>query len=94
MELPITSATPLGIRGEGKNRGRGQRNGLTWREVEKICAVQEADGTLRGQRNSVIFRVMSNGLLRIPEGTEVRIDDFEDNTLRVRSPKRIAFTCE
>ena len=57
VELPITSATLSGIRREGRDRGRGQRNGLTWREVEKICAVQEADGTLRGLRNSAILRV-------------------------------------
>ena len=87
VELPITSATLSGIRREGKDRGRGQRNGLTWREVEKICAVQEADGTLRGLRNSAILRVMSDGLLRISEVTELRISDLEDNTLRVRFSK-------
>ena len=87
VELPITSATLAGIRTEGKDRGRGQRNGLTWREVEKICAVQEADGTLRGIRNSAILRVMSDGLLRISEVTELRIDDLEDNTLRIRFSK-------
>lgn len=87
VELPITSATLSGIRREGKDRGRGQRNGLTWREVEKICAVQEADGTLRGIRNSAILRVMSDGLLRISEVTELRISDLEDNTLRVRFSK-------
>ena len=87
VDLPITSATLSGIRREGRGRGRGQRNGLTWREVEKICAVQEADGTLRGLRNSAILRVMSDGLLRISEVTELRIDDLEDNMLRVRFSK-------
>ena len=87
VEMPITSATLSGIRREGKDRGRGQRNGLTWREVEKICAVQEADGTLRGLRNSAILRVMSDGLLRISEVTELRIADLEDSTLRVRFSK-------
>ena len=87
VDLPITSATMAGIRREGKDRGRGQRNGLTWREVEKICAVQEADGTLRGIRNSAILRVMSDGLLRISEVTELRISDLEDNTLQVRFSK-------
>ena len=87
VDLPITSATLSGIRREGRDRGRGQRNGLTWREVEKICAVQEADGTLRGLRNSAILRVMSDGLLRISEVTELRIDDLEDNMLRVRFSK-------
>ena len=54
VELPITTATLSGIRREGRDRGRGQRNGLTWKEVERICAVQESDGTLRGLRNSAI----------------------------------------
>ena len=85
--MPITSATLSGIRREGRDRGRGQRNGLTWREVEKICAVQEADDTLRGIRNSAILRVMSDGLLRISEVTELRISDLEDNTLRIRFSK-------
>ena len=87
VDLPITSATLSGIRREGKNRGRGQRNGLTWREVERICGVQEADGTLRGLRNSAILRVMSDGLLRISEVTEFRISGLEENTLRVRFSK-------
>ena len=87
VDLPITSATLSGIRREGRDRGRGQRNGLTWREVEKICAVQESDGTLRGLRNSAILRVMSDGLLRISEVTELRISDLDDNTLRVRFSK-------
>ena len=87
VETPITSATLSGIRREGRGRGRGQRRGLTWREVDKICAVQEADGTLRGLWNSAIFRVMSDSLLRISEATELRIDDLEDNTLRIRFSK-------
>ena len=87
VEMPITAATLSGIRREGRDRGRGQRRGLTWREVERICAVQEADGTLRGIRNSAILRVMSDGLLRISEVTELRIDDLEDNTLRLRFSK-------
>ena len=78
VDLPITSATLSGIRRKVGAEGRGQRNGLTWREIEKICAVQEADGTLRGLRNSAILRVMSDGLLRISEVTELRIDDLED----------------
>ena len=87
VDLPITTATLSGIRREGRDRGRGQRNGLTWREVDKICAVQEADDTLRGLRNSAILRVMSDGLLRISEVTEFCISDLEQNTLRVRFSK-------
>ena len=87
VDLPITSATMAGIRREGRERGRGQRNGLTWREVEKICSVQEDLGTLRGLRNSAILRVMSDGLLRISEVTELRISDLQDNMIQVRFSK-------
>ena len=87
VDLPITDATMAGIRREGRDRGRGQRNGLTWREVERICAVQEADGTLRGLRNSAILRVMSDALLRISEVTELRISDLQDNMVQVRFSK-------
>ena len=87
VDLPITTATMAGIHREGRERGRGQRNGLTWREVEKICAVQEDLETLRGLRNSAILRVMSDGLLRISEVTELHISDLEDNMVRVRFSK-------
>ena len=88
VDLPITSATLSGIRREG----RDQRAWATERtnvevKLRRICAVQEADGTLRGLRNSAILRVMSDGLLRISEVTELRIDDLEDNMLRVRFSK-------
>ena len=87
VELPITSATLSGIRREGRDPRTGTTQRLTWKEVERICAVQEADGTLRGLRNSAILRVMSDGLLRISEVTELRISDLEDNTLRLRFSK-------
>ena len=87
VPLPITTATMAGIRREGRDRGRGQRNGLTWREVEKICAVQEADGTLRGMRNSTIIRVMSDAMLRVSEAAELRVDDIQENMIRVRFSK-------
>ena len=88
-ELPITTTTLSGIRREGRDRGRGQRNGLTWREVEKICAVQEADGTFRGLRNSAILRVMSDGLLRISEVTELRMTTSRTTPFGSGSPKQI-----
>ena len=85
--MPLTTATMRGIRKEGRDRGRGQRYGLTWREVEKICTIQEADGTLRGIRNSAVIRIMSDAMLRVTEAAEILIDDLEDNMLRVRFSK-------
>ena len=87
VELPLTTATLSGIRRAGRERGRGQRNGLTWKEVERICAVQEDMGTLHGLRNSAILRVMSDGLLRISEVTELRISDIDDGGVVIRHSK-------
>ena len=41
----------------------------------------------REMARSAILRVMSDGLLRISEVTELRISDLEDNTLRVQFSK-------
>ena len=48
----ITQRTLAGIRREGKERGRGQVDGLTWADVERVCAFAEADKTLAGLRDS------------------------------------------
>ena len=85
--LPICDTTMAGIRREGRDRGTGQRNGLTWREVEKICAIQEADGTLIGLRNSAIIQVMSDAMLRVSELVELRVSDLQENMVQIRFSK-------
>ena len=87
IDLPITSLTMRGIRINGRNRGIGQRRGLTWQEVEKICTIQEADCTLRGLRNSAVIRIMSDAMLRISEAAEILIDDLEGKAVRIRHSK-------
>ena len=87
VDLPLCTATMAGISREGRDRGRGQRNGLTWRDVEKICAVQEADGTLIGLRNSAIIQVMSDAMLRVSEVVELRVCDLHDKTIHIRFSK-------
>ena len=86
-DLPISTTTLAGICREGRDRGRGQRKGLTWRDVEKICAVQEADGTLMGVRNSAIISVMSDALLRVSELVELRVSDLQGNMVHIRFSK-------
>ena len=39
----VTTRTLAGIRREGKDRGRGQVEGLTWADVERVCAFAEMD---------------------------------------------------
>ncbi len=87
LPMPITQATLAGIRREGRNRGRGQVDGLVWREVERICAYAEADGTLLGLRDSAMIRLMSDCLLRISEVVAVNIGDLKDSTLTLQVSK-------
>jgi site-specific recombinase XerD len=87
QQMPITQATLAGIRRDGKDRGRGQVDGLIWQDVERVCIYAEADGTLAGLRDSAMIRLMSDCLLRISEVVAVNVKDFEEKTLTVRASK-------
>ena len=65
VNFPITQATLAGIRRAGKDRGRGQVDGLIWQDVERVCVYAETEGTLAGLRDAAIIRLMSDCLLRI-----------------------------
>ena len=75
----ITTRTLAGIRREGKNRGRGQVDGLTWSDVERVCAYAEIDKSTAGLRDSALIRLMSDCLLRISEVVAVNVGDLKDN---------------
>ena len=47
------------IRRESYDRGRGQVDGITWAQVEEMCAYAEAEGTVAGLRDSALIRLMS-----------------------------------
>ncbi len=87
LNFPITQATLAGIRREGKDRGRGQVDGLIWQDVERVCIYAETEGTLIGLRDSVMIRLMSDCLLRISEVVAVNVGDFKGSTLTLRSSK-------
>lgn len=71
----ITEKTLAGIRRRGKGRGRGQVDGMTWRDVERVCALAEAERTVTGLRDSALIRLMSDCLLRISEAVAVNVAD-------------------
>ena len=85
--LPMTDTVLAGIRREGKDRGRGQVDGLDWQAVERVCVFAEAEKTLAGLRDSAMIRLMSDCLLRISEVVAVNVADFEKKTLIVRQSK-------
>ena len=87
LNFPITQATLAGIRREGKDRGRGQVDGLIWQDVERVCIYAETEGTLAGLRDAAMIRLMSDCLLRISEVVDVNIGDLKETTLIVRASK-------
>ena len=87
INLPITQTTLAGIRREGKDRGRGQVDGLIWQDVERVCIYAETEGTLIGLRDAAMIRLMSDCLLRISEVVTVNIADLKEKTLTLRSSK-------
>ena len=87
INFPITQATLAGIRREGRDRGRGQVDGLIWQDVERVCIYAETEGTLAGLRDAAMVRLMSDCLLRISEVVAVNIGDLKERTLTVRVSK-------
>ena len=86
FSFEITEKTLTGIRREGKNRGRGQVEGITWDMVKRICALAEADNTVAGLRDSALIRLMSDCLLRISEAVAVDVADV-DSVLTIHQSK-------
>ena len=87
FNFPITQATLAGIRRAGRDRGRGQVDGLIWQDVERVCIYAETEGTLAGLRDAAMIRLMSDCLLRISEVVAVNTGDLKENTLTVHASK-------
>ena len=87
INFPITQATLAGIRREGRDRGRGQVDGLIWQDVERVCVYAETEGTLAGLRDASMIRLMSDCLLRISEVVAVNVGDLKETTLTVHASK-------
>ena len=76
-----------GIRREGRDRGRGQVDGLIWQDVERVCIYAETEDTLAGLRDAAMIRLMSDCLLRISEVVAVNVGDLKETTLTVQASK-------
>ena len=87
VQFPISQKRMRTIRRDAKGRGRGQVDGLTWADVERVCAFAEADKSLAGYRDSAMIRLMSDCLLRVSEVVAVNCGHFKQNTLTVHRSK-------
>ena len=83
----ISARTLSDIRGEGKERGRRQVDGLTWDEVARVCATAESSDTAAGMRDAAMISLMSDCLLRISEAVAVNVEDVKSEGLQVYGKK-------
>ena len=83
----ITNKTLAGIRREGKERGRGQVDGVEREDMLRIVAFAESEKTIAGLRDAALIRLMSDCLLRISEAVAVNVGDLHKSTLRIKSSK-------
>lgn len=73
----------------GVGRGRGQVDGLTWEQVERVCSLATKERTLYGYRDAALIAVMSDALLRVSEAEAIDVDhlDFGNNALFIPRSK-------
>ena len=73
----------------GAGRGRGQVDGLTWEQVDAICALATKQANIYGLRDAAIICCMSDGLLRIGEcsASDVEHLNFQRKNLHIPRSK-------
>lgn len=72
---PATDRVLAGIRRVGRNRGRGQVQGVQFAQADAAAAVA-SDDSLAGLRDSALLAVASDGLLRVSEVAGVQVPDI------------------
>ena len=92
----ITKRIWSDIRGENSPRERRRTDGLTWAEVERVCAVAGSSGTTAGLRDAAMISLMSDCLLRISEAVAVDVKDIGEEGLQIHRGDRsdILYICE
>ena len=72
---PLTDRVLAGIRRKGRDRGRGQVQGVSWEQAEQVAALAARDGTAAGLRDAALILVGSEGMLRIGELSALQMED-------------------
>ena len=92
----VTKRTWSDIRGVDSPREQRQTNGLTWTEVERMCAVAKSSETVAGLRDAAMISLMSDCLLRISEAVAVDVEDIGEEGLRIHRTERddVLYICE
>ena len=79
------AASPAGTRTEdalsayrrdGAGRGPGQVAGIQWKDSDRMADLAEGCGNVRGLRDALLVRIMSDGLLRVSEAEALDVADI------------------
>lgn len=73
---PYSKRVLSGFRRDGKDRGRGQAEGLTWDQTDAMAERAQRIGDLIGIRDAALISIMSDGLLRASEASALDVDDL------------------
>ena len=89
---PLTARAMAGIRREGRDRGRGQAQGVGFSKADAAAVLAAAQGGLGGLRDAALILTASDGLLRVSEVAALEVGDVtaeEDGSgrLQVRRSK-------
>lgn len=89
---PVAGAATEGalsdVRQSGKRHERRRVDGLTWNDVEQVCAAAESADTAAGLRDAAMISLMSDCLLRISEVVAVDVEDVGEEGLRMANGER------
>ncbi len=91
---PATDRVLAGFRREGRRRGRGQVEGISWEMADVIAALITAveTGSLAAFRDAALISIMSDAMLRVSEVAalqcaDIREDDGGAGLLTIHSSK-------
>lgn len=82
---PKTRTTLSGYRRNAAERGRGQVDGISWEQSDRMAELAEGADTTAGLRDALLIRIMSDCLLRVAEAAALTVADitFETDWLAV-----------
>ena len=73
---PLTDRALAGLRREGRKRGRGQVQGVTFPEADAAAAEAASAGDEAGLRDAALIAVASDALLRVSEVAALDVADI------------------
>ncbi len=78
---PVTNRVLAGFRREGRKRGRGQVEGISWEMADIIAALIMAvePGAPAAFRDAALVSIMSDAMLRVSEVAALRCSDIRED---------------